>query len=276
MDTTRAVTDALRGADAPLAHAIAKRNPGEGEATFRGSRCNEISSLREGNDRAELVRARSGLFGALHALAFDLGIERSRDCRNGGLITALVREVLRGVLRADQVGLNSPGSRIAIVDRPVTPVGQVEYRPVGQVCSSSARRCIWHGMTTGDEEPAPSKPMVDAQGEPLIGLETRHDTVAPDQRRTRPKREMPATVNHRPKRPTIDPLDDAPCTRGLEAIESYHAQVVWGVFASLGGGPWTHPLVAETIRGFHVLVEGARTGHRQLPSAAGGSREHRH
>jgi hypothetical protein len=111
---------------------------------------------------------------------------------------------------------------------------------------------------TDDEDTAP-KPTIGPDGEPLLGLQERHRRVPVAQRKTRPKREMPATMSQRPQKHTVDPLDRAAQNAlGTKAEDvrldaptasvAVEAQVMWLLIARVDGGPWTHQLVAENIR----------------------------
>lgn len=96
-------------------------------------------------------------------------------------------------------------------------------------------------------------------GEPLLGLQTRRETTPKDQKKKRPTREMPATMNYRPGKYTVDPLDKAAQdARGDRAedvrldeplpVEIVESQIMWLVVARMSGGPWSHALVGENAR----------------------------
>jgi hypothetical protein len=112
-------------------------------------------------------------------------------------------------------------------------------------------------MTSDDETPPP-KPL-GPDGQPLLGLEEKHGRVPADQRKARPKREMPATMIYRASKNMVDPLDKAAQdARGTKAEDvrldapvaaaAVESQVMWLVVARVDGGPWSHQLVAENVR----------------------------
>jgi hypothetical protein len=91
----------------------------------------------------------------------------------------------------------------------------------------------------------------------LVGLVEQHGRVPPAERKARPKREKPTTMNYRTPH-EVDPLDKAfQDRRGKRADEvqldepipgAYDNQILWAVVGRIDGGPWSHLLAAENIR----------------------------
>jgi hypothetical protein len=143
-------------------------------------------------------------------------------------------------------------------------------------------------MTSDDSIPPPKPAGPDA--EPFVGLEEKHRRVPMHQRKARPTRQMPASIQHRPQKHTVDPLDKAVQNAlGTRAEDvrldppgsaiAYDSQIMWLVVARVDGGPWSHQLVAENVRAASFAsrrrAEGVVEWLRQTAQAEGTGAEYR-
>src|ERR1051325_11596280 len=85
--------------------------------------------LKQGQDRLDLLRARSSLASALQCLALQLGVERISDRLDRPLVMVLDHEKRCRILLGDDDGRRAPAQRL---DNPSTTIDLLEHASIRQ------------------------------------------------------------------------------------------------------------------------------------------------